>query len=136
MNAKRKSRVALYVRVSTDGQTVANQEHELRKVAEAKGWEIVEVYCDNGVSGAKGRRERKGLDRALKEAVQGRYDVLAAWSVDRPRPAASKTFSTRSRSCMVSAVTCIIIGGPSIPERLRVGRCSKCSVFSPNSSDR
>jgi DNA invertase Pin-like site-specific DNA recombinase len=66
-----------------NGQTVANQERELREAAEAKGWEIVEVYRDNGVSGAKGRRERKGLDRALKEAVQGRYDVLAAWSVDR-----------------------------------------------------
>jgi DNA invertase Pin-like site-specific DNA recombinase len=85
MNAKRKSRVALYARVSTDGQTVVNQERELREVAEAKGWEIVEVYRDNGVSGAKGRRERKGLDQALKEAVQGRYDVLAAWSVDRLR---------------------------------------------------
>jgi DNA invertase Pin-like site-specific DNA recombinase len=83
MNAKRKSRVALYVRVSTDGQTVANQERELREVAEAKGWEVVEVYRDAGVSGAKGRGERKGLDRALKEAVQGRYDVLAAWSVCR-----------------------------------------------------
>jgi DNA invertase Pin-like site-specific DNA recombinase len=83
MNAKRKSRVALYVRVSTDGQTVVNQELKLREAAEAKGWEIVEVYRDNGVSGAKGRRERKGLDQALKEAVQGRYDVLAAWSVDR-----------------------------------------------------
>jgi len=86
MNAKRKSRVALYVRFSTDGQTVANQERELREVAEAKGWEIVEVYRDNGVSGAKGRHERKGLDQALKEAVQGRYDVLAALVSGLARP--------------------------------------------------
>jgi DNA invertase Pin-like site-specific DNA recombinase len=49
----------------------------------AKGWEIVEVYSDKGISGAKGRDGRPGLDRALRGAVQARYDVLAAWSVDR-----------------------------------------------------
>ena len=83
MNAKRQVRIALYVRVSTDGQTVANQERELREVAEAKGWEVVDVYRDSGISGAKGRDGRPGLDKALREAVQGRYDTLAVWSVDR-----------------------------------------------------
>jgi DNA invertase Pin-like site-specific DNA recombinase len=83
MNAKKHTRVALYVRVSTDGQTVANQERELREVAEAKGWEVVDVYRDSGISGAKGRDGRPGLDKALREAVQGRYDALAVWSVDR-----------------------------------------------------
>jgi DNA invertase Pin-like site-specific DNA recombinase len=83
MNAKSKTKAALYVRVSTDGQTVANQERELRDVAEAKGWDIVEVYRDKGISGAKGREDRPGLDKALREAVQGRYEVLGAWSVDR-----------------------------------------------------
>jgi len=83
MDTKKKIRAALYLRVSTDGQTVANQERELREVAEAKGWKIVEVYSDKGISGAKGRDGRPGLDQALREAVQARYDVLAAWSVDR-----------------------------------------------------
>ncbi len=83
MNAKKMSKVALYVRVSTDGQSVNNQERELREVAKAKGWEIVEVYNDTGISGAKGRDGRPALDKALREAVQGRYSVLAVWSVDR-----------------------------------------------------
>ncbi len=83
MNAKKVLKAALYVRVSTDGQTVNNQERELREVAAAKGWEIVEVYSDKGISGAKGRDGRPGLDKALREAVQGRYSVLAVWSVDR-----------------------------------------------------
>ena len=83
MNAKQVSKVALYVRVSTDGQSVNNQERELREVAKAKGWEIVEVYNDTGISGAKGRDGRPALDKALREAVQGRYGVLAVWSVDR-----------------------------------------------------
>ena len=76
-------KVALYVRVSTDGQTVANQEQELREVAAAKGWEVAEVYRDEGVSGAKGREARHGLDGMLKDAVRGRFSVLMAWSVDR-----------------------------------------------------
>ena len=45
----------LYLRVSTIEQTTANQERELRQVAERMGCEIVKVYKDHGISGAKGR---------------------------------------------------------------------------------
>lgn len=83
MDAKQGLKVALYLRVSTDGQTVANQGNELREVASAKGWQIVEVFSDKGISGTKGRDGRPGLDKALRQAVQGRYDTLMAWSVDR-----------------------------------------------------
>jgi DNA invertase Pin-like site-specific DNA recombinase len=77
------ARVAIYVRVSTDGQTTANQELELRAWAERAGHVVVEVYADNGHSGSKSRRDRPALDAALKDAVRRRFDVLAAWSVDR-----------------------------------------------------
>jgi DNA invertase Pin-like site-specific DNA recombinase len=83
LNAKRTIRMALYVRVSTDGQSVANQERELREVAEAKGWEVTDVYRDHEISGAKGRDKRPELDRMLKDATRRKFDVLAAWSVDR-----------------------------------------------------
>ena len=73
---------------------MTNQERELREVAEAKDWEVVDVYRDSGISGAKGRDGRPGLDRALREAVQGRYNALAVWSVDR-LGRASKTSCTR-----------------------------------------
>ena len=64
MNAKRIKRVALYVRVSTDHQSVKNQEIELQGVAERHGWQVVNVYRDQGVSGAKGRDKRPGLDKS------------------------------------------------------------------------
>ena len=48
-------RVAMYLRVSTDEQTVANQRRELETVAERNGWEIVATFQDHGISGAKGR---------------------------------------------------------------------------------
>ena len=76
-------RVAFYLRVSTDGQTVENQRLELERVAKSAGWEVVEVYQDEGVSGAKGREQRPAFDRLLKDATRRRFDLIAAWSVDR-----------------------------------------------------
>ncbi len=77
-------RVGIYARVSTrNGQTTENQLRELRVVAERNVWEVVEVYTDDGVSGAKGRRQRPGLDELLKGVARKEFDVVAAWSVDR-----------------------------------------------------
>ena len=44
-------RVAIYTRVSTDGQTTDNQKRELEEAARRHGWEIVQVFTDNGISG-------------------------------------------------------------------------------------
>lgn len=77
------ARVALYVRVSTSGQAVENQVRELTAWAERAGHQLVATYQDAGISGTKGRDARPGLDQALKDAMRRRYDMLAAWSVDR-----------------------------------------------------
>jgi DNA invertase Pin-like site-specific DNA recombinase len=76
-------RAALYLRVSTDGQTTENQRRELTTAAEHHGWQVIAEYSDNGISGAKGREKRPGLDALLKDATRGQFDVLMAWSVDR-----------------------------------------------------
>jgi DNA invertase Pin-like site-specific DNA recombinase len=76
-------RAAIYVRVSTDKQTVENQVKELRQIAERRGWEVVEQYNDAGISGSKGRDGRPGLDRMLKDASKRRFDVVMAWAIDR-----------------------------------------------------
>ena len=83
MNAKRNRRVGLYVRTSTDHQSVKNQEIELRAVAERHGWTVVTVFKDQGMSGAKGRDERPGLNKMLQAVVRKEIDMVAAWSVDR-----------------------------------------------------
>src|SRR6478609_8754121 len=76
-------RAAIYLRVSTSGQTTENQRRELETVAAQRGWQIVAIYEDAGISGAKGRDKRPGLDKMLKDATAGRFDILASWSVDR-----------------------------------------------------
>jgi DNA invertase Pin-like site-specific DNA recombinase len=81
--AKTAKRAALYVRVSTDHQSVENQVGELKDVAERRGWSVVEVYRDAGISGAKGRDQRPGLDTLLKDASRRRFDVVMVWAIDR-----------------------------------------------------
>jgi DNA invertase Pin-like site-specific DNA recombinase len=76
-------RAALYLRVSTNDQTTDNQEQDLRAAAERMGHKVVKVYCDHGVSGAKGRTGRPQFDALCRDATQRRFDVIMAWSVDR-----------------------------------------------------
>lgn len=76
-------RVAIYARVSTDGQDAENQLAELRTVAQRHGWEIVQTYVDHGISGAKGRDKRPQFDAMLKAANRRQFDLIASWSVDR-----------------------------------------------------
>jgi DNA invertase Pin-like site-specific DNA recombinase len=76
-------RAALYLRVSTDGQTTENQRLALEAVAAQRGWTVVATYDDNGISGAKGRNQRPGLDTLLKDATRGRFSVVMVWAMDR-----------------------------------------------------
>jgi DNA invertase Pin-like site-specific DNA recombinase len=76
-------RAVLYLRVSTIEQTTANQERELQDVAGRIGWDIVKVYKDHGISGAKGREKRPAFDALLRDAAKRKFDVVMAWSVDR-----------------------------------------------------
>jgi DNA invertase Pin-like site-specific DNA recombinase len=76
-------KAGLYVRVSDDRQTTQNQIERLTAVAAVRGWQIVATFRDDGISGSKHRRERPGLDAALKAAERHSYDILMAWSLDR-----------------------------------------------------
>ena len=66
---KAMKRTAIYLRVSTQDQTTANQEHELRQAAERAGWQVAKVYKDHGISGAKGRNGRPAF------TVPGRHQA-------------------------------------------------------------
>ena len=63
-------KAVIYSRVSTNDQTISNQLKVLREVAERKGLEVVREISDEGISGAKGRDERKGFDELIKGAVR------------------------------------------------------------------
>jgi DNA invertase Pin-like site-specific DNA recombinase len=76
-NAHAVWRVAIYLRVSTDRQTTDNQRRELEAVAERSDWKIANVYEDAGISGAKGRDKRPGLDAMMKAVNAKEFDRVA-----------------------------------------------------------
>jgi DNA invertase Pin-like site-specific DNA recombinase len=76
-------RVAIYTRVSTDAQTTENQQRELKQVIEQRRGELIKVYVDHGISGAKGREYRPAFDKLIKDATRGKFDIIMSWSVDR-----------------------------------------------------
>lgn len=73
--------VALYARVSTEGQDPEVQLIALRTHAAQRGWQIVEEFVDRGVSGATERRP--AVDRLMKAAWAGQFQVVLVWRFDR-----------------------------------------------------
>ena len=76
-------KAALYLRVSKNEQTIENQRLELERVASSKGWKIVGVFKDEGVSSSFGRGVRDQYDAMLKKGVQAQHDVVMAWDLSR-----------------------------------------------------
>jgi DNA invertase Pin-like site-specific DNA recombinase len=83
MQMKKKIKVAIYVRVSCQDQTVDNQIKDLTQLIDAAGWDLVKTYKDEGISGALGREGRPALDEMLKDAARRKYKKLIVWSIDR-----------------------------------------------------
>ena len=74
--------VAVYVRVSTSGQTTENQLIELSEVCERNKWHITNVYNET-ISGTKGVDERAELNRLMQDASRKKFSKVVVWSVDR-----------------------------------------------------
>jgi DNA invertase Pin-like site-specific DNA recombinase len=74
-------KVALYARVSTEGQDPEVQLAALRSHMALRGWEIVEEFVDRGYSGAK--EKRPALDRLMQSAWVGKFEAVLVWRFDR-----------------------------------------------------
>ncbi len=75
------TRAALYARVSTFEQNPESQLLDLRKLAEQRGWKVIDTYVDHGVSGTRTRRP--ALDKLMADAARHRFDVVAVAGFDR-----------------------------------------------------
>ncbi|CVK20675.1 recombinase family protein [Sporomusa sphaeroides] len=81
------SRVALYVRVSTEeqaehGYSIEAQLDILRQHCKSNNKEIVAEYVDPGVSG-KEMTKRAKLQKLLRDAELGRFDEVMVWKFNR-----------------------------------------------------
>src|SRR5438270_12239817 len=75
------TQVAVYARVSTlNNQDPDMQLSELREYAGRRGWQIVEEFTDQGVSGCK--ESRPALNRLMSDACRRRFDAVLVWKID------------------------------------------------------
>lgn len=81
-------RAVIYARVSSaaqrDQQTVESQLHVLRPYVAREGWQLVEVYVDDGRSAKTGMLDRRDAwQRLTRDAEAGRFDILVTLDVNR-----------------------------------------------------
>ncbi len=74
-------KAAIYARVSTDEQNVETQLKALREYCQARGWQILNEYVDQGESGSDPLRPQ--LDLLMRDARYRWFDVLLVWKFDR-----------------------------------------------------
>lgn len=85
--AKSVQRVAAYARVSTDHEEqetslAAQTDYYKKKILEHPGWEFVEIYVDNGISGLSTSR-REGFNHMAENCLAGRIDLVLTKSISR-----------------------------------------------------
>ena len=74
-------RVALYARVSTNGQNPETQLLALRDYSKARGLEVFSEYVDVGISGSKD--SRPALNQLMEDARKRRFDAVLVARFDR-----------------------------------------------------
>jgi site-specific DNA recombinase len=82
---KKTERVVVYARISVSNDesvSIVRQVEACSKYAEARGWEVVAVVPDDGLSATHNKPEdRKGWREVL--ALQESYDAVVIWKLDR-----------------------------------------------------
>ena len=76
-----------YIRVSTaeqkeEGYSLLGQRKNIELFAEKQGYELIDVYADEGISG-KNIIKRPGVQSMLEDAKSGKFDVLIIWKLTR-----------------------------------------------------
>ena len=79
-------RTAIYLRQSLDrsgeGAAVERQETDCRLLAQAKRWDVSQVFTDNDISASSGKH-RPGFEAMLEAVTRGQLDAVIVWHLDR-----------------------------------------------------
>ncbi len=77
-------KVALYARYSSDNQrdaSITDQFRICRAYAQKQGWQVIEEYSDQAISGAS--LLRPGIQSLIADALRGRFSIVLAEAMDR-----------------------------------------------------
>ena len=72
-------KVAIYLRVSTDKQSVGSQKHAIENYVQRQNWEIVAEYSD--IESAVKRRA--GREQLFADALKHKFDAVVVFRFDR-----------------------------------------------------
>ncbi|GGC12532.1 resolvase [Novosphingobium endophyticum] len=78
------TRVAIYARYSSDKQSDASIEDQIRlcdERAKREGWQVVQRYTDHGISGAS--LLRPGIQALMRDAQSGIFNLVLSEALDR-----------------------------------------------------
>lgn len=80
-------KAALYLRVSTTeqaihGYSLAAQEQVIRQFCRQRGYEVYQVYADEGISG-KSTENRPAFQRMMADARESLFDMVVVWKLSR-----------------------------------------------------
>lgn len=75
------SRIAIYLRVSTNDQSTELQRQEILSYVKARGWDSFTIYEDVGKTGTNDNRP--ALKKLIADARQRKFDVVVCWKIDR-----------------------------------------------------
>ena len=84
MNTQQERRCVLYARLSVtkeESVSIARQLQSCRRYAEARGWEVIGEFIDDGVSATANRPEDRNGWAALLSVTD--FDAVIIWKVDR-----------------------------------------------------
>lgn len=78
---------AVYLRVSLDptgeGLAVERQRQDCERIAQQRGWTVVQIYTDNSISATDRTKVRPAYDRMVADYAAGRFSALICWDLDR-----------------------------------------------------
>ena len=86
MESNNKMKVAIYIRVSTEdqvreGYSLDVQREYLANFAKQQGYEVFEVYSDEGISA--GSTDRPALQKLLNDAKEKMFGLVIVYKIDR-----------------------------------------------------
>jgi len=79
-------RAVVYVRISKenpDGHSLEAQSQAIQAYCQARGWVLVRIYTDDGVSGAVAPDERPGLAELERDVLGDGIQFVIVWRLDR-----------------------------------------------------
>lgn len=80
-------RAVLYLRVSQDremdGLAIDRHREACLKIADERGWKIIEEYVDQSISATDKSKIRPGYDRMVADYAAGKIDAILCWDLDR-----------------------------------------------------